>query len=191
MAISKTGKYRWANWLGWCFTVIGMSLLVLLKDNTSTIVWIVISIVGGIGMGTLYPAMMLGVQASSSSSVEDQAYATNIFTFLRALGQTFGVTIGGIVFQSMMERKMLSKPLLFEKAKEYSKDAVGLVQIIKAMPDNELKAELKESFVFALMYIWVVVAVLSGVALIASLFIKGYDISSPSEVNQNAEENKS
>ncbi|EUC27750.1 hypothetical protein COCCADRAFT_110873 [Bipolaris zeicola 26-R-13] len=187
IVISKTRRYRWANWLGWCFSVVGMSLLVLLKEDTPTIVWIVVSLVGGAGMGTLYPAMMLGAQASSS--VENQAYATNIFTFLRALGQTFGVTIGGIVFQSMLERKMLSNPLLSERAREYSKDAVGLVQIIKAMPDIELKVQLKESFVYALTYIWVVVAVLSGVALIASLFIKGYDINSPSELHQSTEGN--
>jgi MFS family permease len=183
--ISKTGKYRWANWLGWCFSVAGMSLLILLKVDTPSTVWVLISLVGGIGMGTLYPAMMIGVQASTS--VENQAYATNMFTFLRALGQTFGVTIGGIIFQSMLEKKMLSIPLLSDRAKEYSKDAVGLVQIIKAMPDNEMKVQLKESFVYALMYIWVVVAVLSGLALIASLFIKGYEISSLRETDQSTE----
>jgi hypothetical protein len=136
-------------------------------------------------MGTLYPAMMIGVQASTS--VENQAFATNMFTFLRALGQTFGVTIGGIIFQSMLEKKMLSIPLLSDRAKEYSKDAVGLVQIIKAMPDNEMKVQLKESFVYALMHIWVVVAVFSGIALIASLFMKGYEISSPRETDQSTE----
>ncbi|RYN19312.1 hypothetical protein AA0112_g11163 [Alternaria arborescens] len=110
-----------------------------------------------------------------------------MFTFLRALGQTFGVTIGGIIFQSMLEKKMLSIPLLSDRAKEYSKDAVGLVQIIKAMPDNEMKVQLKESFVYALMHIWVVVAVFSGIALIASLFMKGYEISSPRETDQSTE----
>jgi MFS family permease len=162
-----------------------MSLLVLLRVDTSSAVWVSISLIGGIGMGTLYPAMMIGVQASTS--VENQAFATNMFTFLRALGQTFGVTIGGIIFQSMLEKKMLSIPLLSDRAKEYSKDAVGLVQIIKAMPDNEMKVQLKESFVYALMHIWVVVAVFSGIALIASLFMKGYEISSPRETDQSTE----
>ncbi|RYO26269.1 hypothetical protein AA0111_g8240 [Alternaria arborescens] len=185
IVISKTGKYIWANWLGWCFSVAGMSLLVLLRADTSSAVWVSISLIGGIGMGTLYPAMMIGVQASTS--VENQAFATNMFTFLRALGQTFGVTIGGIIFQSMLEKKMLSIPLLSDRAKEYSKDAVGLVQIIKAMPDNEMKVQLKESFVYALMHIWVVVAVFSGIALIASLFMKGYEISSPRETDQSTE----
>ncbi|RYN19315.1 hypothetical protein AA0112_g11164 [Alternaria arborescens] len=66
IVISKTGKYIWANWLGWCFSVAGMSLLVLLRADTSSAVWVSISLIGGIGMGTLYPAMMIGVQASTS-----------------------------------------------------------------------------------------------------------------------------
>ncbi|KAL6156252.1 hypothetical protein ACJQWK_09664 [Exserohilum turcicum] len=189
IAISKTAQYRWANWLGWCLTVLGMSFLVCLKSDTSTGVWIVLCLVGGVGLGILYPAMLIAVQASSST--ENQTYSTNLFTFFRAFGQALGIAVGGVVFQNMMERRMLSKPLVSDMAKEYSRDAVGLVQIIKAMPETEMKKQLTESFTYALMYTWVFVAVLSGFALVASFFLKGYELSSPEEVEQrNADDKK-
>ncbi|EUC32412.1 hypothetical protein COCCADRAFT_98788 [Bipolaris zeicola 26-R-13] len=188
IAISKTGAYRWANWLGWCVVVVSMSLLVLLKSDTPTAVWASISLVGGIGLGVLYPAMILGVQASTTA--ENQASATNMFTFSRALGQTLGVAVGGVVFQNMIEKRMLSKPLLARKAREYSKDAIGLVQIIKAMPKSDVKEQVIESFTYALRYIWIVAAAIAAIALLASIFIEAYQLSDPLEADQAAEEHK-
>lgn len=158
-----------------------MGLLVLLTAETSTAVWVVLNLVGGIGMGILYPAMIIAVQASSSA--ENQTYATNMFTFFKAFGSTLGVAVGGVVFQNQMEKKMLSQPLISKMAREYSRDAVKLVQIIKAMPDNEIKHQLRSSFTHALMWIWIVMAALAGVALIGSLFLKSYDISNTLEEN--------
>ncbi|EUC40527.1 hypothetical protein COCMIDRAFT_108604 [Bipolaris oryzae ATCC 44560] len=188
IAVSKTGAYRWAIWLGWCLVTFSMSLLVLLKSDTPTAAWVSISLVGGIGLGALYPAMILGVQASST--VENQAPATNMFTFSRALGQTLGVAVGGVMFQNMIEKRMLSKPLLAMKAKEYSKDAIGLVQIIKAMPMNNAKEQLIESFTYALSYIWVVAAVIAGIALLASIFIEAYQLNNPLAVDETAKDDK-
>lgn len=166
-----------------------MSLLVLLTADTPTSVWVALSLVGGIGMGILYPAMIIAVQASTS--VENQAYATNMFTFFRAIGQTLGVAIGGVVFQNLMERRMLSRPLLSSMARDYSRDAVRLVQIIKVMPESETKDQIRESFVYALMWIWVVIAVLAGIALVASLFIKSYNMSSPLTEEPNPRDRES
>lgn len=63
-------------------------------------------------------------------------------------------------------------------ARKCSKDAVRLVQITKDMPESETKDQLRESFVYALMWIWVFLVVLAAIALVASLFINNYDISS-------------
>lgn len=168
--------------------MLSTSLLVLLESDTPTTVWVSISLVGGIGLGGLYPAMILGVQASTT--VENQASATNMFTFFRALGQTLGVAVGGVVFQNMIEKRMLSKPLLARKAREYSKDAIGLVQIIKAMPENAAKEQLIESFTYALRYIWVVAAAIAAIALLASIFIEAYQLSNPLDADETTEGDK-
>ncbi|KNG46468.1 MFS general substrate transporter [Stemphylium lycopersici] len=174
IAIAVTGTYRWANRAGWLLATLGMGLLILLKPNTSTVSWIFLSLVGGLGTGILFPAMALGVQASATA--KDQAYAANMFSFFRAFGQTLGVAIGGVVFQNQMKKKMLTFPLLAELAGEYSRDAAGLVQIIKDMPAGEMKEQLRESYTDALKYIWIVMLAFSAVALLGSWFIKAYDM---------------
>lgn len=179
IAIAITGRYCWANQAGWFLTTLGMGLLIFLKVNTSTVSWVFLQLAGGIGTGILFPAMALAIQASATA--KDQAYAANMFSFLRAFGQTLGVAIGGVIFQNQMKKRMLSYPLLAEMANEYSQDAVGLVQIIQAMPAGETKQQLKESYTDALKYIWIVMLVFSAIAFIGSWFIKAYDMNAALE----------
>lgn len=186
--IAKTGKYQWALWIGWFFTTLGMGLLVLLKPDTKTVAWIFLLLVGGIGTGMLFPSMAIATQAATTS--KDQAYATNIFSFLRAFGQTIGVAIGGVIFQNQMKKKMLTYPLLADKAAEYSRDAAGLVQIIKGMPSGVMKDQLRESYTDALKYIWIVMIALSAVALIGSAFTKAYPLDRALETEQGFVEKK-
>ncbi|KAF2030060.1 MFS general substrate transporter [Setomelanomma holmii] len=174
IAIAVTGKYRWANWAGWFLATLGVGLLIMLKPETSTVSWVFLNLVGGIGTGILFPAMALAVQASAA--VKDQAYAANMFSFFRAFGQTLGVAIGGVIFQNQMKKKLLTYPLLSDMAGVYSKDAAGLVQIIKEMPAGLMKEQLRESYTDALKYIWIVMTVLAAVSLIATLFIDEYDM---------------
>ncbi|KAI2476988.1 ProP Permease major facilitator superfamily [Pyrenophora tritici-repentis] len=179
IAIAVTGKYRWANRAGWVITTLGMGVLILLKPNTSTVSWIFLNLVGGIGTGVLFPAMALAVQASATA--KDQAYAANMFSFLRAFGQTLGVAIGGVIFQNQMRKKMLTFPLLADMAGEYSRDAAGLVGIIRDMPAGEMKEQLRESYTDALKYIWIVMLAFSAVALLGSWFIEAYDMNMENE----------
>jgi hypothetical protein len=174
IAIAVTGQYRWANRAGWFLATLGMGLLIVLKPNTSTVSWIFLNLVGGLGTGILFPAMALAVQASATA--KDQAYAANMFSFFRAFGQTLGVAIGGVIFQNQMRKKMLMYPLLADLAVEYSRDAAGLVQIIKEMPAGEMREQLRESYTDALKYIWIVMLVFSAVAFLGSWFIKAYDM---------------
>ncbi|KAF2464048.1 MFS general substrate transporter [Lindgomyces ingoldianus] len=186
--IASTGKYRWAIWSGWFFTTFGMGLLVLLKTDTTTVQWIFLNLVGGLGTGILFPAMAITVQAAAVSA--DQAYASNIFSFLRAFGQTLGVAIGGVIFQNQMKKKLLTFPLLADKAAEYSKDAAGLVQIIKSLPEGDMKHQLRVSYTDALKYIWIVMTVLAAVALAASLFTKAYSLDRALETEQGYKEKR-
>lgn len=88
---AKTGKYRWSLWLGWALTVFGCGTLYLLDVGTPVVAWIFLMLGSGIGMGLLYPAMSLAIQASAPQ--KDAATAAGLFTFFRALGQTVGVAM--------------------------------------------------------------------------------------------------
>ncbi|KAB8298299.1 hypothetical protein EYC80_002028 [Monilinia laxa] len=88
---TKTGSYRWGLWIGWAITAFGCGMLYLLDVGTSVFCWIFLMLGSGIGMGLLYPALSLAIQASAP--VEDAATAARLFTFFRALDQTVGVAI--------------------------------------------------------------------------------------------------
>jgi hypothetical protein len=173
--VAKVGKYRWAIWLGWFLTTLGTGLMILLDVHTSIPAWIFLNLVGGLGIGILYPSLSYGVQASSADA--NMAYAATLAGFFRSFGQTVGVAVGGSVFQNQLKKKMLAYPLLAPLANEYSRNANGLIQIIRAMPaDSPVRIQLIQSYADALKVIWVVVCAFSGVALIASFWTQELDL---------------
>lgn len=52
--ISSSGKYMWALWTGWIFTVLGMGLLHFQDLHTPTLGWVFLNLVPGIGTGILF-----------------------------------------------------------------------------------------------------------------------------------------
>ncbi|KAL8896152.1 MAG: hypothetical protein Q9192_003232 [Flavoplaca navasiana] len=180
--ITVTGRYRWAIWGGWVLTVLGTGVLYLLDVDTSTVSWIFINLVGGLGMGMLFPSMAFAIQASQTN--EDLAFAIAMFSFFRAFGQAIGVAVGGTIFQNQMKSKLLTYPALASKAEEYSKDASSLVQIIKSMQDDAMKQNLQQAYADSLKVVWATMCGLSAVGLILSLGTKGLDMNKPLETEQ-------
>jgi hypothetical protein len=51
LLMTKTKAFRWAVWLGWILTTLGLGLLLLLEITTSIPQWIFIIGVSGVGLG--------------------------------------------------------------------------------------------------------------------------------------------
>ena len=192
IAITKTGRYRWAIWSGWALTCLGMGLLYLLDVHTTTVQWIFLNLVSGIGMGLLFPSMAFAVQASSLS--EDQAFAVTMFSFFRSFGQAIGVAVGGTIFQNQIAKKLMAYPLLAPNAASYSSDAAALVQVIKSMvgdPAQKMQhADLIQAYADALKVVWVVMCALAAFAGLTSFWIKGLDMNAPLSTEQGFTEPK-
>lgn len=180
--IKVTGHYRWAIWLGWTLSAVGLGIMCLMKVDTSIPGWIFLNIVGGLGLGILFPSLGYAVQASSTP--ENLAIAVAMFRFFRALGQTIGVAVGGVVFQNRMYHNLLKYPTLAPMAESYSYNAAGLVQVIKGMADGAIKSDLKEAYTDSLRIVWVVCCGVSGVALLVSLLTQPYDLNRALETRQ-------
>ena len=169
--VAITGRFRWATWSGWVILTLGCGLLIFLHVDTTVAAWIFLNLPSGLGAGMLFPAMAMAVQAGALS--RDSGYAATMFAFFRAFGQAVGVAVGGVIFQNQIQKRLLTYPLLAGNAHAYSQDASGLVQIIKALPDGSLeKAQLREAYTWALKYVWIVLCVLAGIALISSFWIE-------------------
>lgn len=185
--ITLTGHYRWAIWLGWTLSTIGLGLMCLIKSTTSVTGWIFLNLVGGLGLGVLFPSLGYAVQASSTS--DNLAIAVAMFSFFRALGQAIGVAVGGVVFQNRMYANLLKYPALAPRANAYSQDAAGLVQVIKAMADGPTKMDLKNAYTDSLRIVWAVCCAISGIALLVSFLTEAYDIDRALETTQGLREN--
>lgn len=167
-----------------------MGLLTLLKEETTTVQWIFLSLVGGLGTGMLYSAQSIAVQASATN--EDLPFAAAMYSFFRSCGQAFGVAIGGVVFQNTLLNKLLANSLSAPYAEVWSKDATALVQILKAMPDSEVKRAAITAYVDSLRFIWIVMCALAGLTFILSLiFTKDISLDRVHETEQSFRHNDS
>lgn len=188
IVVAKTGRYRWAIWSGWTITVIGVGLLELFEADTKTIEWVLLSLVSGLGLGILYPAMSFAIQASASN--KDLPFAAALYSFFRNLGQMFGVAVGGAIFQNDVKKEMQRYTELKPHAEEYSRDASALVEMIKRMPKNDPKygqarADLVQSYVDALRTVWVIMTIMAGIAFMLSIaFTSHYSLDRQLETEQ-------
>lgn len=186
--VTKFGTYRWAIWLGFFFSTVGTGLFCLLKVHTSIAGWIFLTIPAGIGLGILFPALAFAVQASALPG--HMSIAVAMFSFFRAFGQAIGVAIGGVIFQNQMHKNLLRYPELAPLAGPYSKDAAGLVQIVRAMPAGAEKEHLKEAYTDSLRIVFAVCTIIIGIGGLLSLLTKSYDLSMEIDSKQTIREKK-
>jgi hypothetical protein len=170
------------KWVGWLLTTLGMGLLIYLRQDTNTPSWIFLSLVPGVGTGILFSAQ--GFAAQSSVSNADLPFAGAIYSFFRALGQTLGVAISGVVFQNTLKRK-ISATAYSEYADEWSMNASALVEIMKTWEESLMKETVVKAYVESLQMVWIVACAAAGVALVATLiFMKELSLERELETDQ-------
>jgi hypothetical protein len=82
--ISRTGKYMWALWTGWIFTVLGIGLLHFQDLYTSTSGWVFLNLIPGIGIGVLFAGIDIAIPAAADTI--DMGYTIVFLTFFRIFG---------------------------------------------------------------------------------------------------------
>lgn len=167
--ITATGRYRWAILGGWTLSTLGFGILCLLQVDTSIPAWIFLDLVSGIGLGIAVPAVAFAVQASVAPELVP--LAITLSTFFRSFGQSLGVAIGGAIFENRVRATLSANPHLTALASRYSRDAFGVIALLQKT-DEETRYEIRSAYVESLRTVWAVGCAVSGLSLIASLFIK-------------------
>jgi hypothetical protein len=80
----------------------------------------------------LYSALSFGTQASASTA--NLPFASALYSFFQAFGQTLGVAISGAIFQNVFKKKLLAT-VYSTFADEWPRDASAFVQVVKAWSD--------------------------------------------------------
>jgi len=168
IVVTKTGKYRLMNLLGWCFLLLGVGLLISVKANTSIGVLVISQIIAGLGMGFLFATTFVVL---APIDVADNAAAVAFLTFLRIFSQAWGVNIAGAILQNSLQTRIPAELLSGLPASE---DIVyTLIPQIPSMP-SVLKAEVQDAFLQSLRQVWIAMTVLSGIGICTMIFIKDY-----------------
>ncbi len=187
IAVSITGRFRWAIWSGWSLTVLGLGLLYLLNPSTSVPSYIFLNLIPSLGMGLLFASMNLASQAAATET--HVGFAAAMYIFTRSLGQSIGVAVGGVVFQSRFAVALRNYPELARNAAALAQDASGLVQVINGLPKGTAeRTAIVSAYADALKVVWAVMAGLAFVALVLSFGTEGLSLDAEMETEQGLEE---
>ena len=190
IAITITGRFRWAVWAGWFLTVLGMGVLYNLTPDTSIPAWIFLNLVPGMGLGMLYSSLAYATQASADQA--DVAFAAAMYTFARSFGQSIGVAVGGTIFQTQLRIKLATYPSLISNSTQLAQDATTLVQVIKAMPKTQPERKmLVDAYADSMKIVWVTMAGLAFVALLLSTLTERLSINERQLTEQGLREKRS
>ncbi|MCX5213205.1 MFS transporter [Kitasatospora sp. NBC_00240] len=102
--VSRTGHYRIFPIIGTALTAVGLLLLSLLTENSSTTEMSLCFLVFGLGIGLVMQVLVLAVQ--NAVGYQDLGVATAGATFFRSIGASFGVSVFGAVFASGLNRRL-------------------------------------------------------------------------------------
>ncbi|KAF4844793.1 Efflux pump FUS6 [Colletotrichum siamense] len=124
---SRLGRFRWAIWSGWALATVGCGLLVLLDENTTTALWAIYFASFGIGNGMVLTSVNVGTQAISR--IEDCGRAACMYAFMRTLGMSVGVAVGGTTFQNVMVNRLRDLGLpetIAQNAEAFATELAGM-----------------------------------------------------------------
>lgn len=181
-SITKPGRYRCSISLGWNLTTLGVGILHLLDVNTTIPQCVFIDLISGLGLGILFSSLQFQLQAASSDS--HLAFAVAMSSFFRSFRQALGVAVGGVIFQNEMAKNLMKHPAFAATANELARDVASLVQNIKDTYDRPDKLALRSAYADSLKTVYIVLICLSGLALVLSTAIKGYDLNRGLETEQ-------
>lgn len=171
LVMTKSGRFRLPLWSGWLILVLSNGLLILFDVDTSTVRWVFILITLGIGHGATIMPLLFGTQAMAKT--EDVAYAATMYAFLRALGYSLGVAIGGTAFQNTLSHHLTDVGL----PASIARDAEGYVAVLQAMSkDSLMYQQLVHAYSDAFKTVWEILTAISVLGLVLSLGIAHYSL---------------
>ncbi|KAG0291872.1 hypothetical protein BGZ96_004774 [Linnemannia gamsii] len=127
LLVSKYGKYRPYIFTGTGIAVVGICLCLVLAETSSKVIHVVILFVCGLGVGQLFPTLIVAIQASVER--KDLATVSALHNFFRMTGSGFGVAINGALFQNNLDSGLKTSGVPSEWADLAKNSAQKIVDI--------------------------------------------------------------
>ncbi|THV06080.1 amino acid permease ScVBA-like protein [Dendrothele bispora CBS 962.96] len=157
---------------GFLLSAVGFGLLILLDENSSTVLQTVFPLICGIGLGTLFHApYQIFVKAFDSSEI---ATVTGAFFLVRFTAATVGITIAGAIFDARTSRLPPEVYSLFPDS------SIDYGKLHSIFPIN-LRDEVLHLVSLAFQTVWMVCAPLLGIAFLMSLLLRTQELPETTE----------
>jgi MFS family permease len=170
--ITRLGTYRWAIWIGWTVTTLGCGLLILLDEHTSSAVYSTALSVLGLGLGMILSSVNFATQASVVDTA-DSGRAAGMYAFMRTLGMTLGVALGGTIFQNLMKQKLRDLGL----PEAIAMNAEAYVQFLREMPvDDPTRVGVLKAYASGFRGVFVAETVIAVVALVGTGLVRHFSM---------------
>lgn len=164
--LSKFGRYRPIQHVGFALMIVGFGLLTLLNASSNTGQWVGYQLLGAIGTGLVLPVLLPAVQAGLTEA--DTALCTATWSFIRTFGFIWGATIATAVFNNRFDSKVgligdsaLGSQLTQGRAYEHATKA-----FIDSIGDPQTVTEVKAVYVDALNFVWYVSMAFAGLGFL-------------------------
>ncbi|KAF7308900.1 MFS general substrate transporter [Mycena kentingensis (nom. inval.)] len=173
--VTFTKRTRPIIWAGTLLMGLGAGLLILLSEKSSLAAEMLFSLVQGLGAGLLSHPLLIALQAAMP--LKDMGACTGAASLyvVRTLGQTTGVALGGVTFQTELARRLRAIPELAGSSTEAS-ILQGNYKDIKAIMPAELRDQVVVALSRSLRMIFIVLLPVAATAFLLSLLLRHYSL---------------
>ena len=166
-ALSKWGRYVPLHYVGTALVAIGAGLFATLNGDSSRAACAALQIIPSAGIAMIYTAALPSTLAPLKET--DIAVATATYSFVRSFGFVWGVTMGGIVFNSQINVHLglisdegIRESLENGKAYAFVAGSSGL----RAIADPKSLLEVIQVYAKSLKVVWLVVIAIGLLAFV-------------------------
>ncbi|TFK91205.1 iron permease [Polyporus arcularius HHB13444] len=182
--ISKTGKYRVIQVIGWCAMLLGVGLLTILDENTSVAISIPFQIIAAVGFGFLY-ATTFSVLAPLDPT--QNAAALSFLLFVRTLSSAWAISISATILQNQLRTHL--PPAFLAQIPPGHDIAYSAIPIIPTLA-QPLQAEVRAAFADSIRLIWHVLLAFAAAGLLSVLLQKDVALHSKMDRRWGMKEHK-
>ncbi|GJJ12691.1 hypothetical protein Clacol_006935 [Clathrus columnatus] len=170
--VTRLGDYRGVIWFSWTVMTLGFGLMIQLTDTTSNALKAVYPLIAAIGVGGLFQAPLMALQASMP--LKDMATSTAAFVLIRTLGGTIGISVGQAIWSSELVKRL---PSISGFHAHTSPGALAQsVPSLKNIQPASVRRQVIHAYAKSISTIWLVDTPISFVGLVMSLFILKYTL---------------
>ncbi|KAL5083197.1 hypothetical protein Trisim1_001898 [Trichoderma cf. simile WF8] len=170
--IKKTGNYKIPIISGLFIMTIGFGLFIDLGARANWAKIIIFQIIAGIGVGPNFQSPLIALQTNVEP--RDIGAATASFQFLRQLGTSTSVVIGGVIFDNEMQKQQafLQRELGPELASRFSGSEAASSVFLIASLDGHQKEVAQTAYWNAMQKMFIAYTCFVSLGLFISLFVK-------------------